>query len=120
MDKKEILELKESGMSYTEIANLTGLTISNVKSMVRRARIKPIAPDVCKYCGKKLKHVPGKKKKMFCNEQCRMSYHRLHFYEGNRTLSTYVCPVCGKEFKDYPSRKPKYCSLECYWKRSCN
>ena len=120
MDKFEVLNLKNSGMSYAEIAHQTGVNISTVKSMIRRARLKKTAPDVCKYCGKKLTHVPGKKRKMFCNVHCRTTYHRLHQNEGTRNKAIYVCPVCGKEFKDYASRHPKYCSLECYWKRGCN
>ena len=117
MDKLEILKLKNSGMSYTEIEKLTGVKKASIKSIVRRARLSAAEPTFCQCCGKRLNHIPGKKKKKFCNDFCRSTYYRIHKDAVKRNKSTYICPVCGKEFKDYASRHPKYCSLKCYWKR---
>ena len=38
--------------------------------------------DQCKHCGKELSHVEGRKKKAFCNANCRNKY----FYAKNKKL----------------------------------
>jgi hypothetical protein len=38
--------------------------------------------DHCKHCGKELTHVEGRKKKAFCNVNCRNKY----FYAGRKRM----------------------------------
>ena len=118
MNKKEIIELKESGFSYKEVSELTGVKENTIKTVVRRARLALIPKDRCKCCGKILHHVKNKKKKMFCSMKCRMRYYRYHPECINRKAQlTKICPVCGKEYLVYPSKNSKFCSLECYHKQ---
>ena len=107
MDKLEITRMKEFGMSYGEISKATGICTSTIKSICRRA-----AEGQCKCmeCGKKLNFTNGKKKKRFCDDNCRMRYWNHH----RKPPVEHECPVCHRTFNCYDCQHAKYCSRSCY------
>lgn len=75
--------------------------------------------NYCKYCGKPLLFVKGKKKKQFCNDKCRMKWwnHQKQLEiskcPGHKVMG--ICKYCGERFT-YNSNQPrKYCSRLCYY-----
>lgn len=113
--KRQILSLREKGKSYGEIVTITNVCESTVKSICLREKKKNEDISNCKFCGKKLKMISGKKKKVFCSDQCRMNY-----WKENRNLIKrkpcfeVECPICHCHFMSYKSQCTKYCSWECY------
>lgn len=72
--KTLIISLRESGKSYGDIATITGICESIVKTICLRYKKQNEDKNKCKYCSKKLKFIKGKKKKIFCSDNCRMLY----------------------------------------------
>ena len=71
--------------------------------------------DRCKRCGAKLVQQPGKKRKVFCSDSCRIRWWRDHpEARGRKAVRTYTCIHCGKEFEAGRSAGRKFCSKECY------
>lgn len=50
MNKEEILKLKGKGLSYAEIASITGANISTVKTIISRYK-KAHHEAICPVCG---------------------------------------------------------------------
>ena len=115
-EKQKILDLRAKGKSYREIAANTGIKESSIKTICFRAKNKKIEEKCyCKECGKPLKFTPGKRKKIYCNYNCRMKYWSKHKADlGRSHLILLECPRCQKRFYSYKSKKAKYCSLDCY------
>ena len=102
MDNKKIEEvarLRAAGKKYKEIADLTGLPVGTVKTMLHRATAKK-----CEACGKPL---DGKKER-FCSDACRIAW-----WNANRGLPERTCPVCGRGFMPKDPRRI-YCGPGCY------
>lgn len=87
--KKYIKEFRIRGHGYRKIANALFLSVDSVKSYCKRHGLDGYGyivkmnvdidlknHNVCKYCGKQLKHIDGKKKKTFCSDYCRKKYWR--------------------------------------------
>lgn len=116
-EKVQIGHMRKRGLGYTEIARSLGLSVNTVKSYCQRSGVKPLAKntvqpdDVCRQCGCVLKHTPGRKKKCFCSDACRLRWWHGH-RELGRNARTVVCVSCGKAF--VTDRMQKYCSHACY------
>ena len=114
-EKKSIDALRRRGLGYRRIAGELRLPADTVKMYCRRHPLSPDAEfepgDFCLNCGASLNHIPGKKKRKFCSDKCRMAWWNSH-----RELvkhKTMICLNCGKEFQSlYKNRK--YCSRKCY------
>lgn len=130
--KNRIRALRQSGCSYRQVADDLLISVNTVKSFCRRdpeingnngseAQIQPKAvipreEGTCRFCGKPLVMIPGKRKKEFCNSRCRSRYWTAHRNEiTHRTVHTFHCAYCGKEFTVYGKTGRKYCSSECYF-----
>ena len=85
--KEKVRTLRLEGAGYKAIAAELKLSLNTVKSYCRRTLLigygKTVAINnlvsvekglVCKCCNKKLKHLPGKKRKIFCSDNCRKKY----------------------------------------------
>lgn len=115
--KQSILTLRQQGASFMEIANFLSLSPNTVKSICHRSGIQGalttanVDSDICKNCGKPLTQISGKKKKVFCNTQC-----RTEWWNKSRSRQPYrlTCYSCGKEFISFGNRTKKYCGRECY------
>lgn len=125
--KETIRGLRNQGLSYRQVSDETGISVSTLKSFCRRdfgkAAIKVKAPHpagsgqaVCRFCGKPVIQTPGKRKREFCDDRCRSRYWVKHRSELPKKVTyTYTCAYCGKEFTVYGKRERKYCSQECYF-----
>ncbi len=103
IQKEKITELRNSGLTYKDIAGAMNLSESAVKSFFSRKN-----KSVCAMC--KIE-IAGKKR--FCSDKCRMLWWRKHPHITAKMTET-VCVVCGKKFFSYPSKHRKYCSKKCY------
>ena len=128
--KKEIIRMRKSGLGYSKIADLLGISLNTVKSFCRRNDItielrtipetkftKKQTIKVCQNCGKPVIQNAGRKEKKFCSDSCRIHWWINHLsLENQKATYEYTCPVCGKAFYSYGNRNRKYCSHECYIK----
>lgn len=103
IQKEKITELRNSGLSYKDIAKEVNMSESAVKSFFSRKN-----KSICAMC--KIE-ITGKKR--FCSDKCRMLWWRKHPHITSKMTET-VCEVCGKKFFSYPSKHRKYCSKKCY------
>lgn len=116
-EKVQIVQMRKRGLGYAEIARSLGMSVNTVKSYCQRNGLKPLAKntvqpgDVCRQCGSALKYTPGRKRKRFCSDACRLCWWHAH-REMSRNARTVVCASCGKVF--VTDRMQKYCSHACY------
>ena len=87
-EKMLIAQQRRQGVGYTEIARKLGMSVNTVKSYCQRNGIKPAgktavkSDSTCRQCGNTLQQIPGKKKKQFCSDACRM-----HWWHDHREMS---------------------------------
>mgnify|MGYP000032197955 CR=1 FL=1 len=116
-EKLMIAQQRRQGLGYTEIARKLGMSVNTVKSYCQRNGIKPVgkmliqSDNACRQCGSMLQHTPGRKKKQFCSDVCRMRWWHEH-REMSKTARGAKCAACGREF--ITDRAQKYCSHACY------
>ena len=117
-ERVQIAQMRKRGLGYAEIARSLDMSVNTVKSYCWRNGLKGamrtsivISENVCRQCGGVLKLTPGRKRKRFCSDAC-----RLCWWHGHRDLGqnarTVVCASCGKAF--ITDRQQKYCSHACY------
>ena len=112
-EKLRILELRDKGLSYGNIAKEMGMNKSTVQMFI--LSIKDNA--VCKCCGASIVQRPKVKKKIFCDVRCKNKWWNSHHDEiKNKTMHSFVCLNCGGSFERYGIKNRKYCSLDCYYK----
>lgn len=118
--KLKIRELRESGISISEIAARTGISLNTVKSHCKRNGIAPLRKqsdregDCCRNCGKPIESTPGKKKRLFCSRECGLEWWHRHPEMLNRkALYHFTCAQCGREFTAYGNSKRRFCSVMC-------
>ncbi|NBK21122.1 MAG: RNA polymerase subunit sigma-70, partial [Spirochaetia bacterium] len=85
---KQITNMRESGLGYTTIASQIGLSKDCVKSYCRTHGLtgrrssshvdKEVGSNTCRTCGRYLQHTPGKRKKQYCSDACRMDWWNGH------------------------------------------
>ena len=69
----------------------------------------------CRCCGEPMGHIPGRRKRFFCSEECRRKWWTEHpEASGGKALYSFTCQACGKEFTVYGNQSRKYCSHPCY------
>lgn len=123
--KKRIRQLRATGEGYKRISALLDIPVGTVKSFCRRSESDTPAitgndaavqsestseKPVCLRCGKPVVRIPGRKKRRFCSEACRVAYWRTMAHsDGERTL----CAGCGKPLQGHDRRR-KFCSHTCY------
>lgn len=68
----------------------------------------------CKYCNK-LITTPDRKRKVFCNKECKTNYFNIHRVPKNLKGKHFekICCVCNKEYKAFKIGS-KYCSGKCH------
>ena len=116
-EKMLITQQRRQGFGYTEIARKLGMSVNTVKSYCQRNAIKPVGKttslekEACRQCGSALEHTPGRKKKQFCSDACRLRWWHEH-REMSKTARGAKCAACGREF--ITDRAQKYCSHACY------
>lgn len=129
--KSVIKTLRQQNFSYNTIANTLGLTISTVKSYCQRSgltgnrkeacrsnHLKPsVLPSFCRCCGKQITQKEKVKRRIFCTDECRVTWWNSHLEQvKRRNPHTVNCLCCGKEFTYYGPNPQKFCSHPCYIK----
>lgn len=123
LQKQQIIELRNQGISYSKIADALGISINTIKSFCRRNNLgghigkenKQINKTFCKECGKELNQNLGKKPLKFCSDKCRVKWWNTHPELVNRkAIYSFICTNCGEPFTAYGNSKRKYCSHSCY------
>ena len=120
-EKQQIKALRESGESYAQISKMMDLPINSIKTYCRRNNLTSIDVEredktsTCLECGKPIEQTPGRKKKKFCSDKCRMLWWNSQSEEVNRKANySCTCAFCGKQFTSYGNKHRKYCSHSCY------
>jgi len=123
-EKQTIVDLREQGLPFSEIADTLGLSGNTVKSYHRREMKKrELALELekstefhfCLHCGKKLRQTPKQKRRRYCNAQCRNDYwNRNRDAINHKTPRRIACAYCRKEFDTHGRQNRKYCCRECY------
>ena len=109
--KRTILEMREEGRSYQEIAEATQLSLSSLKVFV--SRWKGGTRRRCVQCGAVLPE-GARKTQRFCSTRCRSQWWNKHPGEvKSQKKRPLVCSICGGSFTSY--KPAKYCSRACYY-----
>lgn len=123
--KSIIKNMRRKMHSYTEIADVTGLSINTIKSYCYRNGLNTDEllknGTTCKNCGTTIMKQSKTKPRVFCCDDCKLDWWKKHKTEHNSNfIRNYTCPTCGKTFSDYNSAKRVYCSEKCYQRRNSN
>ena len=109
--KKVILRLRKHGLSYADISNITGISVSTIKAHFYRH--KQLDAIRCKLCGKIVPQGDSIREKHFCDSRCYGRWWRSQA-ERPRTVYKKECAFCGKPFKAVSKKQQKYCSRACF------
>ncbi len=112
--KKQINICRKNGLTISETAAATGLSVSAIKSYCSRRNNSEQPSDFhCKFCGAALMQTEKHREKHFCNQSC---YFRWRYSQGNlkRTVYEKKCAYCGKAFTAASKKEQKYCSRDCF------
>ena len=113
IQKEELINLKNKGRSYKEMASAVSVSESAVKSFFSRKKLKAEEIyTVCKNCGTALDRISGNRK--FCSDSCRYKWWRQNTDGNRKCVKISICKKCGKELKCYDNKNRKYCSHACY------
>lgn len=110
--KEQVIKLRESGLSFGEIAKELEISRSTVSSICQRAKVQE--QHRCKNCGVLLKQTSGHRQRIFCSDKCRKAWWRANG-NSHSINKKVVCLTCKKEFIFHESRIRKYCSLACVY-----
>ena len=65
---------------------------------------------ICPQCGTPVIRIPGRKKRVFCSEACRVAHWRTQAHADGKPA---LCAGCGKPLYGHDRRR-KFCSHACY------
>jgi len=122
---RQVAKMRKSGLEYAEIASRIGLSKGCVESYCTTHKfsgngsfthvVQEVGTDNCRTCGEPLQQTPGKRKKLFCCDACRMDWWNSHQHEVKRkAFYPHTCARCGKKFISYGKTKRVYCSHACF------
>ncbi len=119
LQRTYIENARKLGASYNEIAQKTGLPKDTIKKYCKRFGLIAEEPSentsICKYCGKPITIIPGRKPKIFCSRECGLAWWGEHPEQRNSRIQTQIiCPQCGQTFINTRNRVRRFCSIDCY------
>ncbi len=113
--KNKIFIFKNEGMSYSNIAQKTGLSINTIKSLFRRQNSKDGKKYTsCKNCGKELNISSNSRIKKFCLDVCRFKWWNKNTDGNRKCVKVLICKNCRRKFKSYDNKARQYCCHKCY------
>ncbi len=113
--RNKIIELRKEGFGYKKIAKELNMTVSAVRYAVTKIEDEEHLLGKCKNCGIEIKFIKGKKKKIFCSDNCRSKWWSKNPEKVNRkAYYTFICKFCQKEHSVYGNKNRVYYSGECY------
>ncbi len=111
LQKHTVLELRQQGLKYREIAEHLGVTEAAIKMFLSRSQR---ARRCCENCGRLLPK-NARKTQRFCSGACRHKWWNRNLDKlKNSNRTGHTCRICGKRFLSY--KNAKYCSRTCYYK----
>lgn len=122
-EKADILKMRFDGCSYAQIAEKVQISENTIKSFCRRQRnnknivqnVESVNYDSCNFCHEPLTHLPKKRRKKFCSNQCRIKFWYQNLDKSQvKSKHFLVCASCTKEFKSYGNKSRRYCCHKCY------
>ncbi len=125
--KRHIRQLRAAGEGYKRISTLLDIPVGTIKSFCRRDEAdEPAVTDyrapqkpeitienenpICPQCGTPVIRIPGRKKRVFCSEACRVAHWRTQAHADGKPA---LCAGCGKPLYGHDRRR-KFCSHACY------
>lgn len=121
--KRQIVKLRSTGISYAKIGEALGISGNTVKTYCLRnnVTIKEKAvpakaiPTFCKECGAPITQTEKQKPRLFCSRACRENWWHSHPEQiKKKAVYDFRCAGCDKPFSAYGNKHRKYCSHECY------
>lgn len=121
-EKSIIRRMRESGASYSSIADYLCISPNTVKSFCQRNDIHTLSKQTdrsgkqfCAQCGQPITQQGNRKPKRFCSDQCRSLWWNRHRQElSKKTAVITTCACCGNRFESYPQEHRRYCCHACY------
>ena len=115
-EKNKIIELRNQGKGYGEIAKELGISKSTVSTFLSRSKIEDNNYRYCKQCGEKIT-TDNTKTRIFCCYECRDKWWNNNRDKlKSKDKYKFKCIECGTEFISYKHVNQKFCSRECYIK----
>ena len=107
--KRHIRQLRAAGEGYKRISTLLDIPVGTIKSFCRRDEAdEPAVTDyrapqkleitienenpICPQCGTPVIRIPGRKKRVFCSEACRVAHWRTQAHADGKPA---LCAGCG-------------------------
>ena len=120
-EKDTVRQLREQGYGYKTISNIMGIPCETIKSHLKRhpcvicsaSRSETWKLGTCKQCGEPLIQDPKRRPRLFCSDECRLTWWNQNKYREGRNPRTFKCLNCGKEFQAFVVKERKYCSHAC-------
>ena len=101
------------GLTRKEISKLLDTPEATIRTWFFRF---PDNETTCLLCGAKIALTPGKKKRIFCSDKCRIIWWRKHPELMQLKMVEKECAHCQETFLSYASSKRRFCSRNCYYK----
>ena len=117
--KVRLEHLRAEGLGYKRMAAELDLSLNTVQSYCRRHPDEMRVPgcsyeNKCLFCGARLHHTPGAKKRKFCSDRCRITWWNAHPAAGEkRKVREVACGFCGVHFFAVGEQTRMYCSRIC-------
>lgn len=116
--QQEIRRLRAMGEGYKRISAILNLSLNTVKSFCRRDNAEELPDEAaqsteqaaCLRCEQPLAIVPGRKRRLFCSDACRVAYWRT---QAKPMELSRRCPNCGRLLLGHDTSR-KYCDHACY------
>ena len=109
--KQTIHSLRSHGLPMLRIAAELDMSVNTVKAFLRREQKNK---EYCKNCHQRLEQLPGKKPKIYCNDDCRYAWWKANRDQiAHKIVYHATCAYCGQDFESYTKNR-KYCRHPCY------
>ncbi|GAA0109231.1 hypothetical protein [Clostridium tertium] len=111
--KKEIRNLRMTGLSYRQVAAETGLSKDCVRNYCKSVGLDGLGSELssalrCKFCNKAIERKATGRIPIYCSVDCKKKW-----YQVNPIMYEHVCDYCGKEFTSL-AKIVKFCSHKCF------
>lgn len=106
---KKLFKIRKRCYFYSEMAQMTGLSLSKTRAVCNLYSIKPSKVCNCVICGSPIELKNGKHIPKYCSKRCSNIGFRGKSEVKKQIIK--VCKVCGESFEGSPNSK--YCSYDC-------
>lgn len=108
---RKIIVLRAKGYGHRRISETLEMP-ENVLKYYFKCNPATFISVKCKNCEKEVRCIPTYRKKVFCSDECRMTWWSKHQDEINHKMYHHTCIVCGREFDSFRANSIS-CSKRC-------